>query len=115
MEVVIFCITLTAIMCVCLVAIGYIVGREVNDDVIDKGNTERTNDVDSDIHIYVPSRNRTRSSDNGCNQSVEEVIDVLNTLRVGTTSREKRSIDYAAECVIVREKLIRFIEERSKA
>ena len=78
-------------------------------------DTQRTNDVDSDIRVYVPSRDRDRSGDQRDNQQVDEVISVLDTLRVGTTSREKQAIDYAAECVIVREKLIRFIEERSKA
>lgn len=112
MEVWIFAGLMGMWFCALFLITGILIGRGVRND---KGNIERTNGMDSDIHIYVPSRNRTRSSDNGCNQSVEEVIDVLNTLRVGTTSREKRSIDYAAECVIVREKLIRFIEERSKA
>jgi len=115
MEVVIFCVTLTAIMCVCLVAMGYVVGREVNDDVADKNMDERADVSNSSELSDACNRDRRRSGDNGCDQSVEEVIDVLNTLRVGTTSREKRAIDYAAECVIVREKLIRFIEERSKA
>lgn len=108
MEVVIFCITLTTIMCVCLVAIGYIVGREANDDVIDKGNTERANGVDSDIRVYVPSRDRDRSSNNGCDQSVEEVISVLDTLRVGASSEEKAALDYSKECIDIAHKLAEY-------
>ena len=108
MEVVIFCITLTAIMCVCLVAIGYIVGREVNDDVIDKGNTEKSNDMDSDIRVYVPCRDRDRSGYQRDNPQVDEVISVLDTLRVGASSEEKAAIDYAKECIDIAHKLAEY-------
>lgn len=111
MEIVIFCVTLTAIMCVCLAAMGYVVGREVNDDVIDKNIAERTNDVDSDIRVYVPCRDRDRSGDNGCNQSVEEVIDVLDTLYVGASSKEKAALDYSKECIDIAHKLAEYWKE----
>lgn len=71
-------------------------------------DTQRANDVDSDIHIYVPSRNRTRSSDNGCNQSVDEVISVLDTLRVGASSTEKAALDYSKECIDIAHKLAEY-------
>ena len=110
MEVVTFCITLTAIMCVCLVAMGYVVGREVNDDVIDKNSTERTNDVDSDCRIYVPCRNRNRSGNRSDNPQMEEVIDVLNTMRVGASEKEKAAIDYSKECIDIAHKLAKYFK-----
>jgi hypothetical protein len=110
MEVVIFCITLTAIMCVCLVAMGYVVGREVNDDVIDKNSTERTNDVDSDIRVYVPSRDRDRSGNQRDNPQVDEVISVLDTLSVGASSEEKAALDYAKECIDIAHKLAKYFK-----
>lgn len=101
MEVVIFCITLTAIMCVCLVAIGYIVGREANDDVIDKGNTQRTNDVDSDIRVYVPSRDRDRSGDQSDYLGLDDeaVKDILYVMRMSVrySEVERLAIDYCID------------------
>ena len=101
MEVVIFCITLTAIMCVCLVAIGYIVGREVNDDVIDKGNTQRSNDVDSDIHIYVPSRDRDRSGNQSDYLELDDeaVKGILYVMRMSVrySEVERSAIDYCID------------------
>ena len=108
MEVIIFCITLTAIMCVCLVAIGYVVGREVNDDVIDKNSAERTNDVDSDCRVYVPSRDRDRGGNQRDNPQVYEVISVLDTLYVGASSTEKAALDYSKECIDIAHKLAEY-------
>lgn len=68
-------------------------------------DTQRTNDVDSDIHIYVPSRDRTGSSDKRDNPQVDEVIDVLNTMRVGASSEEKAALDYSKECIDIAHKL----------
>ena len=110
MEVAILCITLTAIMAVGLVAIGYIVGSELNDDVIDKGNVERTDGVDSDIRLYVPCRDRDRSGDQRDNQQVDEVIDVLNTMRVGASSEEKAALDYSKECIDIAHKLAKYFK-----
>ena len=110
MEVVIFCITLTAIMCVCLVAIGYVVGREVNDDVIDKNMAERTNDMDSDCRVYVPSGNRTRGGNQSDYPQVDEVISVLDTLYVGASSTEKAALDYAKECIDIAHKLAKYFK-----
>ena len=71
-------------------------------------DTQRTNDVDSDCRVYVPSRDRDRSGNNGCNQSVEEVISVLDTLYVGASSTEKAALDYAKECIDIAHKLAEY-------
>lgn len=77
MEVIIFCITLTAIMCVCLVAIGYIVGREVNDNVIDKNMDERAdvsnNSELSDTH----NRDRRGSGNSTSNQRMDKGREII--------------------------------------
>ncbi len=73
-------------------------------------DTQRANDVDSDIRVYVPSRDRDRSGDNGCDQSVDEVIDVLNTMRVGASSEEKAALDYAKECIDIAHKLAKYFK-----
>ena len=86
MEINIFCITLTAIMAVILVGIGVQIGRGDN----------RQSDVDPDIKLYIPNRDRDRSSDHGHTEQMdpEEIISVLYLLRIGTSSREKQVIDY---------------------
>lgn len=86
MEIIVFCVTLTAIMAVLLVGIGVTIGRD------DKG---QLND-DSDVRIYVPDRDRNRSSDHGQFEQMdpEEVTAVLYLFRIGATSREKQVIDY---------------------
>jgi len=73
-------------------------------------DTQRTNDVDSDIRVYVPSRDRDRSGDQRDNPQVEEVIDVLNTMRVGASSEEKAAIDYAKECIDIAHKLAKYFK-----
>ena len=73
-------------------------------------DTQRTNDVDDNCRVYVPSRDRDRSGNNGCDQSVEEVIDVLNTLRVGASSEEKAALDYAKECIDIAHKLAKYFK-----
>lgn len=101
MEVVIFCITLTAIMCVCLVAIGYIVGREVNDDVIDKGNTQGANDMDDSCRVYVPSRDRDRSGDKpdylGLDDEAVKGILYVMRMSVRYSEVERLAIDYCID------------------
>ena len=74
-------------------------------------DTQRTNDMDSDCRVYVPSRDRDRSGNNGCDQSVEEVIDVLNTMKVGASSEEKAALDYAKECIDIAHKLAEYWKE----
>jgi hypothetical protein len=71
-------------------------------------NTEKSNDVDSDCRVYVPSRDRDRSGDQSDNPQVEEVIDVLNTMRVGASEKEKAAIDYSKECIDIAHKLAEY-------
>jgi hypothetical protein len=73
-------------MAVCLVGIGVQIGR---------CDSRQLND-DSDIHIYIPNRDRGRSSDHGQLEQMdpEEVTAVLYLFRIGASSREKQVIDY---------------------
>ena len=73
-------------------------------------DTQRTNDVDSDIRVYVPSRDRDRSGDQRDNPQMEEVIDVLNTMRVGASEKEKAAIDYSKECIDIAHKLAKYFK-----
>ena len=75
-----------------------------------KGNTERTNDEDSDIRVYVPSRDRDRSGNQRDNPQVDEVINVLDTLYVGASSTEKAALDYAKECIDIAHKLAKYFK-----
>ena len=69
---------------------------------------KRTNDVDSDIRVYVPCRDRDRSGNQRDNPQVDEVISVLDTLRVGASSEEKAALDYAKECIDIAHKLAEY-------
>lgn len=69
---------------------------------------KRTNDVDSDIRVYVTSRDRDRSGDQRDNPQVDEVISVLDTLYVGASSTEKAALDYAKECIDIAHKLAEY-------
>ena len=73
-------------------------------------NTEKSNDLDSDCRIYVPCRDRDRSGDQRDNPQMEEVIDVLNTMRVGASEKEKAAIDYAKECIDIAHKLAKYFK-----
>jgi len=70
-------------------------------------DTQRTNNVDSDIRVYVPSRDRDRGGNQRDNQQVDEVISVLDTLRVGASSEEKAALDYK-ECIDIAHKLAEY-------
>ena len=70
--------------------------------------TEKSNDVDSDIRVYVPSRDRDRSGYQRDNPQVDEVISVLDTLRVGASSEEKAALDYSKECIDIAHKLAEY-------
>lgn len=74
-------------------------------------DTKRANDVDSDIRVYVPSRDRDRSGNQRDNPQVEEVISVLDTLYVGASSEEKAALDYAKECIDIAHKLAEYWKE----
>ena len=69
---------------------------------------KRTNDMDSDIRVYVPCRDRDRSGGQRDNPQVDEVISVLDTLRVGASSEEKAALDYAKECIDIAHKLAEY-------
>ena len=71
-------------------------------------NTEKSNDVDSDCRVYVPSRDR--SGDQRDNQQVDEVISVLDTMRVGASSEEKAALDYSKECIDIAHKLAKYFK-----
>lgn len=73
-------------------------------------NTEKSNDVDSDIRVYVPCRDRDRSGNQRDNQQVDEVIDVLDTLYVGASSKEKAALDYSKECIDIAHKLAKYFK-----
>ena len=89
MEIIVFCITLTAIMAVLLVGIGVTIGRN------DKGEP----DGDSDNRVRVPDWNRDRSSVG--RYSEEEMIFVLNNIKRLTRGWEREilegTIDYIQE------------------
>lgn len=133
MEIVIFCITLTAIMCVCLVAIGYIVGREVNDDVIDKNMDERADVSNSSELSDTHNRDRSRSSNSTSNQRMDnekEIIkykdgkitneyskSVLETMLIMMknilSETEKDAIEDAIKNTILIEKLNNYINDKN--
>lgn len=71
---------------------------------------KRADGVDSDIRLYVPCRDRDRSGDQRDNQQVDEVISVLDTLRVGASSEEKAAIDYSKECIDIAHKLAKYFK-----
>jgi hypothetical protein len=73
-------------------------------------DTKRTDDVDSDCRVYVPSRDRDRSGNRSDNPQMEEAISVLDTLRVGASSEEKAAIDYSKECIDIAHKLAKYFK-----
>ena len=101
MEVVIFCITLTAIMCVCLVAIGYVVGREVNDDVVGKGMDERQHVLDSsslsDVRSGCGSRSGNQSDYLGLDDEAVKGILYVMRMSVRYSEVERLAIDYCID------------------
>lgn len=73
-------------------------------------DTQRTNDVDSDCRVYVPSRDRDRGGNQRDNPQVDEVINVLDTLYVGASSEEKAALDYSKECIDIAHKLAKYFK-----
>ena len=73
-------------------------------------DTQRTNDMDSDCRVYVPSRDRDRSGNQRDNPQVDEVISVLDTLSVGASSEEKAALNYAKECIDIAHKLAKYFK-----
>jgi len=88
-----------------ILAVIFIVGGAVY-----ARNTERTNDMDSDIRVYVPSRDRDRSGNQSDNPQADEVISVLDTLYVGASSEEKAALDYSKECIDIAHKLAKYFK-----
>ena len=106
MEINIFCITLSLIMAVILVGIGVQLGR------CDKGESNG----DTDTRVCVPDGDRDRGSNNGRNKRMEaeEVINGLQIIRMAASRQEKEYIDYACECVAIREKMLDKLIENMK-
>lgn len=71
---------------------------------------EGKSDDDSSVRVYVHSRNRDRSGDNRRDEHVdaEEVINGLQNIRMALSRNEREYLDYACECVLVREKLLEY-------
>lgn len=84
--------------------------------VVNFGMDERERDSDNDMRIYVPSRSRNRGGDNGRDKRMEteEVINGLQTIRMAASRQEKEYIDYACECVAIREKIFDKLIENMK-
>lgn len=103
-------------MCICL-AVGALIvfvsiGIGVSYGRCDKGQ----HDSDSDIRIYIPMRDRNRCGNNGSNKRMEaeEVINGLQIIRMAASRQEKEYIDYACECVALREKILDKLIENMK-
>ena len=78
-----------ALVCVIMIGIGVCFGR------CDKRHNTTEYGFDSDIRIYVPLRYRDRGRDNGQDiPDKREIENVLYTLRIGASTREKKVIDY---------------------
>ena len=84
---------LGALMAIMFVGIGVVLDRFGKDDP--KGQCE----LDNDIRVYVPCRNRNRGGDNtGVERlDAEEVINGLASLRMALSAQEKEYLDYACE------------------
>ena len=80
------CITIGALIVFASIGIGVCIG-----DRSDK----RKSIPDSDVRLYVYNRYRSRGSDKRDDKpDNKEIEDVLYTLRIGASNREKRVIDY---------------------
>lgn len=70
--------------------------------VIVGGMDEGESDNDSDMRVYIPSRDRNRRGDNGSTESVEteEAVNGLQNLRMALSSQEKRWLDHVCNCAL---------------
>ena len=95
MEVIIFCVTITMIMAIMLVGIGVSLAR------MDKDDCKRQCRADNHSNDMFDDRSRDRSSNDGCPEQMdaEEVISILETLRLGSGRTEREAIDYATACI----------------
>lgn len=107
MEVIILCVTITSIMAIMLVGIGVSLAR------MDKDDCKRQCGADNHSNDMSDDRSRDRSSNDGCNQQMdaEEVINTIQTIRVGASQTEKEALDYACECIYIRDRLLKYINE----
>ena len=79
------CMAIGALMCLIFTGIGVCFGR------CDKEQF----DDDSDVRVYIPHRSGSGSRDKrDYKPTAQEIEDVLYTLRIGASNREKRVIDY---------------------
>ena len=90
--------------------LGLIVG------VMISGMVKREHDNDTDTRVYIPSRDRDRSGNNGRDEQMEhkdaeEVINGLQTLRMALSQKEKEYLDYALKCVQTIQRLQRMVDE----
>ena len=98
MEVWIFAGLMGMWFCVLFLITGILIGRGVRND---KGNTERTNSMDSDIRVYVPSRDRDRSGDQSDYLGLDDeaVKGILYVMRMSVrySEVERLAIDYCID------------------
>ena len=68
---------------------------------------DKLHGCDSDMRIYVPSRDRDRGRRDRCPEQVdaEEVVNGLQALRMALSPAEKEYLDYACECVLIVERI----------
>lgn len=104
------CITIGALIVFASIGIGVCFGRNDNRD------NQGQFDGDSDVRTYIPCRDRNRCRNNGSNKRMEaeEVINGLQIIRMAASRQEKEYIDYACECVAIREKIFDKLIENMK-
>jgi len=120
METIIFSATIGLILAIVFVGIGVAIGR--NDKRVHKTTLRR---CDNSSHVcdrapIMPDNNLGEYHEPvDCGQNLEldpkaeEMTIRLQTMRALANRTEKETIDYAIECVAVRNMLERFFEERS--
>jgi len=114
MEVWIFAGLIGMWFSVLLLGAGILIGRGIhdkgNDDVVDKSMDERQPILDSSSLSDVRSGCSSRSGNQRDNPQVDEVISVLDTLRVGASRTEKAALDYSKECIDIAHKLAKYFK-----
>ena len=81
-------------------------------EIANKRHNTNVLDADSDTLVYVPHRDRDRGGGDGQDKQMDaqEVVNALQTIRMALSRTEKEALDYAIECVVIREKLLQHIE-----
>jgi len=114
MEVWIFAILIGIWFSVLLLGAGILIGRGIHgkrsDDVVDKSVDEREPILDSSDLSDVQCGGGDRSGNQRDNPQVDEVISVLDTLRVGASRTEKAALDYSKECIDIAHKLAKYFK-----